>query len=605
MLKNFKYIFIMFTIMTSMNSQANPFGTEYHNMPAHIKEAKLFPEFWHTELGAKEVESYIRYQTMLDDENSPFRTYLSNALPWSKSNHMYGELAGNISEYKDLLKEYDEANGFGKRKIKKQLKTLVLDKFAKNKPFESIKGKKILIKVPVTAGYPFDFERMSKSLIMKSNFCSSADVKEPRISREGHDVNYVQQPLTSPIKLLVQGKRSASCKVELLFGEDEVTAEKVETAFDNGSLQAYALAEFVGYGLSDKPLAIVDSLVFVEERQRTKSDGQLHLTYLTEIKASSTKYTPENILSLVKIDEMIKTDKQMYNWLKDIFSKGVLTGVYGALDVKGIMRLTADNSHIEMLLTKPDGAKTVGAFARYKIVKTQVGYYFELKARTGTNISLSPLLIPKYKFSNKMVSGDYAANQDTVDLKIALKDKRFYAAKNWDDTSLKIGYIEGSEKEFVSTIPLIELSSTENTSNKTEHPAQVKELEKQQAEVKVEALEKVALNNDYKQQCNLKLEDKGGFFNGQHYIGKQTISAPRDYAFARIQEWLVENDQVIGEKIDKDSFASYQIISETKRYTTTIKLQESNLTLEFKTYAGVSIAEKAVRSVWCDMITAI
>lgn len=84
-----------------------------------------------------------------------------------------GESFPKPEEYMDLLKGYNDGNAFEQRRLKNQINE-VFDKVDTPEPFGMLSGKTVLFKVRVTGSYPFDFDNMSKTLVLPSEVCSDS-----------------------------------------------------------------------------------------------------------------------------------------------------------------------------------------------------------------------------------------------------------------------------------------------------------------------------------------------------------------------------------------------------------------------------------------------
>lgn len=104
--------------------------------------------------------------------------------------------------------------------------------------------------------------------------------------------------------------------------------------------------------------------------------------------------------------------------------------------------------------------------------------------------------------------------------------------------------------------------------------------------------------------CDLSMKDTGGFFNGQHIVGTQKTDVPHDYLINRIPQ--IMKNEGFGESTGDDKDTLYYLAPQDSggSYSYDVKVSEGFLSIEFKTYAGVSVGTKAMKSYMCGLIEA-
>jgi hypothetical protein len=339
--------------------------------------------------------------------------------------------------YGELLRKYNDSNAFERRRMEKDFQNF-LASIESDSPFEMLEGTSALFAVRITGSYPFDFDDMSKSVVVSAEACG-----ENMFSGDAYGTTRIAvNPFGKP--------HDQKCLVTVKF-DDVDTAELFEEAVNESQISAFVKATYLGYGTYESRLAIGDELVFtkrkVEETHTYKVDAYasgpnagktvtekfFSFEYITAIQPLENTFASENLMATMP----------SYKFSND---ESVFSNFKGFVDFISQSNATVGNSNIsfrvdeagdiELALFKRANDKLFGAVGKYDLVNAGARTFAVLKSQYQAGMVLPRVLIPE-SVSQRELSLESLAG----DLSYSIKTSR-WAPADHESILNEFGYSE-------------------------------------------------------------------------------------------------------------------------------------------------------------------
>ena len=155
------------------------------------------------------------------------------------------------NEYRKLLSSFNNANAFERRRLQKPVEEF-MESLSKEDPFTALFGKKQLLKQNYHDSLPFNFDDMSKTLLMPVAFCGEDSVKF-----FDDKVKVYPQKFTE--------LRDDKCLLTIRF-EDDVLAERFEVMVSEETLELFLQVSYIPHADYGVRYGIVEKIVFTERK---------------------------------------------------------------------------------------------------------------------------------------------------------------------------------------------------------------------------------------------------------------------------------------------------------------------------------------------------
>jgi len=325
-----------------------------------------------------------------------------------------GESYPKPEEYMDLLKAYNDGNAFEQRRLKSQIKE-VFDKFDTPEPFGMLSGKTALFKVKVSGSYPFDFDNMSKTLVLPSEVCSDS-------MGLGSETLVTTRLAINPFGQ-TQGN---DCLVEVKF-TDESVAEKFEDTVKNNQISAFIKADYVGYGTYNNRYAIGNELVFVKKdikeentykvdryaasrnAGKTITQRLFSYEYLTSVKPLQTPINSKNLMATMPSYSLSDYSNKFAHFeaFLDFVSKGNVT-----IGNQNTSFRIDESGDIELAVFRRDSRGIEGALGKYRVVVAGDRTFAVLTSQYQAGSRLPRIIIPDRVSQRELVLYDLEGTND-------------------------------------------------------------------------------------------------------------------------------------------------------------------------------------------------
>jgi hypothetical protein len=312
------------------------------------------------------------------DLSSGYKPYVIHT--WNDGRSPIAEIG---EEYKSLISKFNEANAFARRRLEKPLVEF-MDNLPKGNPFSYLVGKSYLVEVDYKASLAFDFEEMSKTLVMSSQFCEGSN----RLYVLHDNIRVYPQKFTDG--------RGKQCLLTVKF-DDDVLAEHFEVMVSEGTLVLFLKVSFVPYAEYGVRFAIGDTLVFTEKKlnnvykvkgyqqvlqvETVSTIQEYEYEYVMSIEPKEVIHDASNLLASVNParDAGYANDDEYLalNAARDLKTLQLTAPLDSAL--RGNGKTISDDHYLTLtedgLMTITVGNEERGAYGEYQWVKQNDRYY--------------------------------------------------------------------------------------------------------------------------------------------------------------------------------------------------------------------------------------
>lgn len=392
----------------------NPHDDYILNAPDYLA---TIPTEFSNQFGTMEGQTFRAESAYLynNDVTKPFR-YIDYSLMNESSKLIEvvdGESFPHPDEYMHLLQAYNDANAFEARRLKKQINE-VFDKVETPDPYGMLSGKSVLFKVRVSGSYPFNFDRMSKTLALPNTVCSEGmalgegDVVQTRIA-----INSFGQ---------LQGN---DCLVEVKF-TDESIAEKFEDTVKNNQISAFIKADYTPYGTYFNRYAIGNELVFVKkdikeentykvDRYAASRDAGKTITqrlfsyeYLTSVKPLQTTINAQNLMATMPSYDFDNYSNKFAHFeaFLDFINKGNVT-----IGNQNTSFKIDESGDIELAVFERVNSGIEGALGKYRVVVAGNRTFGVLTSQYLAGARLPRVIIPERVSQRELVLTELEVNE--------------------------------------------------------------------------------------------------------------------------------------------------------------------------------------------------
>jgi hypothetical protein len=214
------------------------------------------------------MENELRRLYQADSRKSPGRYNNRSNEPLTPHALGYAfEHSEAYESYETLIRAYNKANAFEKRRMKKEFDAL-LGVPLKDVP---LAGEQALIAVRPQAAFEFDFDTMSKSLVFDTAYCEEKG-------------GFITGAMQDDIMILIQpfGElEGRDCVVTIPFDDVEL-AEKFEDALSDNEMKVYLKTTVLPTSIPGRIFAVGDELVFARRSEPLSTNTYKVSPYSTE-----------------------------------------------------------------------------------------------------------------------------------------------------------------------------------------------------------------------------------------------------------------------------------------------------------------------------------
>ncbi len=302
------------------------------------------------------------------------------------------DVSDRLNKHFSDLEAYNRANGFDKRRLKPALNDFLAELPDHN---PSILSNLRFFDAPfgVTQGYPFDFDKMSKTVVIKNEgYCKSAkdSVYQPSVNfdREPSYLGITVGKIYSSADFDSYYTKRGDCEMEIAFN-DEVYAEAIESAYNEGALYVTNEIALTGNAIGRRIVGVGRNLVFL--RRGVKKGTGEYYEYLGhhkdprtigEVLATTPLLNSHGSFPIRKASD-IPTYMSHFKRANKIFA---LDQASDPLNPTLVLIKHIDDATFDVVkIVQPTRSNLkYGAYARYNVIEA-AGIYYAVKSHAVNN----------------------------------------------------------------------------------------------------------------------------------------------------------------------------------------------------------------------------